>query len=119
MITDSTAGVSDLSAEKQSVSEIAVPLIWGGKVVGVIDWKHSEKNHFTEKHLSVLVTIASLCANKIIRGRAEEEKQKAQTILTSTQQKMAEVEMQAVRAQMNPHFIFIALILSTIYFKKR
>ena len=39
----------------------------------------------------------------------EEEKQKAQTILTTTQQKMAEVEMQALRAQMNPHFIFNCL----------
>lgn len=90
-------------------SEIAVPLIWGGKVIGVIHWQHSEKNHFIQKHIPVLVTIASLCANKIIRARAEEEKKKTETILTSTQQKMVEVEMQALRAQMNPHFIFNCL----------
>ena len=94
---------------KANNSEMIVPLIWAGKVIGVIDWKHSDKNHFTEKHLSVVVTIASLCANKIMRARAEEEKQKAQSILTDTQQKMAEVEMQALRAQMNPHFIFNCL----------
>jgi LytS/YehU family sensor histidine kinase len=50
-----------------------------------------------------------LCANKIIRARAEEEKRQAQMILMSTQQKMNEVEMQALRAQMNPHFIFNCL----------
>lgn len=109
LIPDATANTDHLSVQKSNLSEIAVPLVWGGKVIGVIDWQHSQKNHFTEKHLSVLVTIASLCANKIIRARAEEEKQKAQTILTSTQQKMAEVEMQALRAQMNPHFIFNCL----------
>jgi LytS/YehU family sensor histidine kinase len=50
-----------------------------------------------------------LCANKIVRARAEEEKKEAQMILMSTQQKMTEVEMQALRAQMNPHFIFNCL----------
>jgi LytS/YehU family sensor histidine kinase len=50
-----------------------------------------------------------LCANKIVRTKAEEEKEKAQAILMDTQQKMADVEMQALRAQMNPHFIFNCL----------
>jgi LytS/YehU family sensor histidine kinase len=90
-------------------SEISVPIISDGKVLGVIDCEHSIKGFFTQKHLSLLNTIASLCANKIIRTRAEEEKQKAQAILMDTQQKMADVEMQALRAQMNPHFIFNCL----------
>jgi putative methionine-R-sulfoxide reductase with GAF domain/streptogramin lyase len=91
------------------LSEISVPIIYDGKVLGVIDCEHSKKRFFTQKHLSILTTIASLCANKIIRVRAEEEKRKAQNILMSTQQKMTEVEMQALRAQMNPHFIFNCL----------
>ncbi|RYG06102.1 MAG: GAF domain-containing protein [Chitinophagaceae bacterium] len=90
-------------------SEITVPIISDGKVLGVIDCEHSIKGYFTQKHLSILNTIASLCANKIVRTRAEEEKEKAQAILMDTQQKMAEVEMQALRAQMNPHFIFNCL----------
>jgi putative methionine-R-sulfoxide reductase with GAF domain len=90
-------------------SEIAVPIISDGELLGVIDCEHSKKGFFTQKHLSILNTIASLCANKIIRIRAEEEKEKAQATLMDTQQKMAEVEMQALRAQMNPHFIFNCL----------
>ncbi|HMF73140.1 MAG TPA: histidine kinase, partial [Flavitalea sp.] len=90
-------------------SEITVPIISDGKVLGVIDCDHSIKGFFTQKHLSILNTIASLCANKIVRTRAEEEKEKAQAILMDTQQKMADVEMQALRAQMNPHFIFNCL----------
>lgn len=90
-------------------SEISVPIVYDGRVLGVIDCEHSKKRFFTQKHLSILTTIASLCANKIVRVRAEEEKRKAQAILMSTQQKMTEVEMQALRAQMNPHFIFNCL----------
>jgi putative methionine-R-sulfoxide reductase with GAF domain len=90
-------------------SEITVPMISDGKVLGVIDCEHSKKNFFNHKHLSILTTIASLCANKIVRARAEEEKEETMMTLMETRQKMAEVEMHALRAQMNPHFIFNCL----------
>ena len=57
----------------------------------------------------ILNKIASLCASKIVRARAEKEKKEAEAILTDTQRKMTEVEMHALRAQMNPHFIFNCL----------
>ena len=41
--------------------------------------------------------------------RSDDERKEAQKILMSTKQKMNEVEMQALRAQMNPHFIFNCL----------
>ena len=50
-----------------------------------------------------------MCANKIVKANAEAEKKEAERILMDTQQKMSEVEMQALRAQMNPHFIFNCL----------
>lgn len=90
-------------------AEISVPILSNDRVLGVIDCEHSKKGFFTQKHLSILTTIASLCANKIIRARAEEEKEHAQLVLMDTQRKMTEVEMQALRAQMNPHFIFNCL----------
>ncbi|MBX3255866.1 MAG: histidine kinase [Chitinophagaceae bacterium] len=90
-------------------SEISVPIITEGKVWGVIDCEHSKKGFFTQKHLSILTTIASLCANKIIKARAEAEKARAESMLVDTQQKMTEAEMLALRAQMNPHFIFNCL----------
>ncbi|HPI87542.1 MAG TPA: ATP-binding protein, partial [Bacteroidales bacterium] len=63
-------------------SEITVPIISEGKVIGVIDSEHPEKNFFSEKHLSILTAIASLCAIKIvhleaaIHQRQEMERQK-------------------------------------------
>jgi len=94
---------------KRRLSEIAVPIIADGTVYGVIDCEHSKKGFFTQKHLNILQTIASLCAGKIVKIKAEVEKNRAEKNLMETKQKMADVEMQALRAQMNPHFIFNCL----------
>jgi len=109
IIGDTTKDPRYIVDDQFRYSEITVPMISDGKVLGVIDCEHSKKNFFTTKHLSILTTIASLCANKIVRARAEEEKEKAMLTVMETRQKMAEVEMQALRAQMNPHFIFNCL----------
>jgi LytS/YehU family sensor histidine kinase len=109
IIGDTTMDPRYILDDQLRYSEITVPIISHGKVLGVIDCEHSQKRFFTSKHLSILTTIASLCANKIVRAMAEEEKEKARVTLLQTQQKMADVEMQALRAQMNPHFIFNCL----------
>ncbi len=90
-------------------AEITVPIITDGVVWGVIDCEHSRKNFFKEKHLSILTNIAALCATKIVKAKANAEKKEAEDRLLHTEKKMVEVEMQALRAQMNPHFIFNSL----------
>ncbi len=57
------------------LSEIAVPIVANNETLGVIDSEHPRKNFFTQHHLEVLTSIASLCANKIVRVRAELELQ--------------------------------------------
>lgn len=109
IVNDTTKDARYIVDDQQRFSEITVPIISNGEVLGVIDCEHSKKRFFTQKHLSILTTIASLCANKIVRTKAEEEKEHAQLKLMDTQRKMTEVEMQALRAQMNPHFIFNCL----------
>lgn len=109
LIPDTTKDPRYIVDDEQRYSEITVPIISNGKVLGVIDCEHSKKGFFTQKHLSILTTIASLCANKIVKAKAEAERAKAEAILMDTQRKMADVEMQALRAQMNPHFIFNCL----------
>lgn len=91
------------------LSEIAVPMMSGGKLIGVIDCEHTRKGFFTKKHLTMLSTIASICANKIVKLQTEQEHRAIEQKLMATRQKMVEVEMQALRAQMNPHFIFNCL----------
>ena len=59
--------VNDTSKDKRYVvedkirlSEISVPIISEGKVIGVIDSEHIEKNHYREEHLHALESISSL-----------------------------------------------------------
>jgi signal transduction histidine kinase/putative methionine-R-sulfoxide reductase with GAF domain len=47
------------------LSEIAIPIKLGDKLIGVLDSEHPEKNFYQPKHLEMLSTIASLCAFKI------------------------------------------------------
>ncbi len=109
LVEDTSKDPRYIVDDERRFSEIAVPIIAEGKVLGVIDCEHSKKRFFTQRHLSILSTIASLCANKIVKAKVEAEKQKAEQVLMATRQKMADVEMQALRAQMNPHFIFNCL----------
>jgi ligand-binding sensor domain-containing protein/putative methionine-R-sulfoxide reductase with GAF domain len=109
LIDDTSLDSRYIIGDRQHFSEITVPMISDGKVLGIIDCEHSVKQFFTEKHLSILTTIASLCANKIVRAKAQEEKEQTREMLLTTQQRMADAEMQALRAQMNPHFIFNCL----------
>jgi LytS/YehU family sensor histidine kinase len=109
IISDTSKDDRYIVDDVRRFSEIAVPVVSDGRVLGVIDSENSRKNYFTQRHLSILTTIASLCANKIVRARAEEEKQKAEKNLSETERQTAEMEMQALRAQMNPHFMFNSL----------
>ncbi|WP_020531718.1 GAF domain-containing sensor histidine kinase [Flexithrix dorotheae] len=51
-------------------SEIAVPIIAQNKVIGVIDSEHPEKNFYTEEHLDLLITIASMTSTKLSKANA-------------------------------------------------
>lgn len=109
IISDTSAEPDYIVDDTRRYSEIAVPIVSEGQVLGVLDCEHSKKAFFTQRHLTILSTIASLCAARIIKARAEAEKNETARMLMETQQQMADIEMQALRAQMNPHFIFNCL----------
>lgn len=54
-------------------SEIAVPILDGNRVIGVIDSEHPDKHFYTEQHLYLLETIAAMAASKILHAQAAEE----------------------------------------------
>lgn len=60
--------VDDISRK----SEIAVPIIVDGKLIGVIDSEHSRAGFFTKRHLDILQKIADTCAKKLTRNFVEE-----------------------------------------------
>lgn len=87
-------------------SEITVPIIYQGKKFGIIDSEHSRKGFFTENHLQILTTIASLCAIKIEHALQEQAFRSAEMKLHDNNRKMAEIRLTSLRTQLNPHFLF-------------
>ncbi len=97
------------SDEITRLSEIAVPIIYNNDLLGVIDSEHDERNFFTAQHLQILNTIATLMATKIKSVEAEQLLQDAKLEVFSMNEKLSRAKLEALRSQMNPHFIFNSL----------
>ncbi len=71
LIRDTSLDSRYIVDDERRFSELAVPIVADGEVLGVIDSEHPAKNFFTVDNLKMLTAIASLCANKLVRVRAE------------------------------------------------
>lgn len=109
IISDTSTDPRYIVDDDQRFSEITVPIIYQGKVLGIIDAEHHMKDFFQPKHLFILNTIASLCANKIIRSQVEDAYRATAIRLHENNRKIAENRLAVLRLQMNPHFVFNSL----------
>ncbi|HXU76585.1 MAG TPA: ATP-binding protein [Methylomirabilota bacterium] len=73
LIADTSLDPRYIVDDERRFSEITVPIVANNEVIGVIDSEHPSRNFFTAEHLKMLTSIASLCANKLVRIRAEEK----------------------------------------------
>jgi len=58
-----------LNVNPETRSELAVPLIYKGQVIGVIDLEHTRVNYYNEDHLRTLSTLAAQVAISIANAR--------------------------------------------------
>ncbi|MCR9081616.1 histidine kinase [Algoriphagus sp. NF] len=91
------------------LSEIAVPILLEGKVIGVIDSENSEANFFSQQHLQILTAVASIYSGQIARIRAEKKAKEEQQIRLELQRKSYQLQLEALSAQLSPHFVFNSL----------
>jgi LytS/YehU family sensor histidine kinase len=109
IVPDTTTDPRYIIDDEARLSEICVPIVYQGRVLGVIDCEHPERRFFNQQHLKILTAIASICAMKISWLRVQRRMEEKQQRLLEARQDMAELKIKAIRAQMNPHFIFNAL----------
>ncbi len=109
LIPDTTKDARYVIDDEQRLSELAVPVLHDGKVIGVIDSEHRKKNFFTEEHVKAMTTIASISANKLAEAQAEAHAKENEIKLLEINTMLAESQLMALRAQMNPHFVFNCL----------
>ncbi len=62
-----------IEANPETRSELAVPLIYKDKVIGVLDLEHTKKGFFTEEHKRTMMTLAAQVAIAIENARLYEE----------------------------------------------
>jgi len=62
-----------VEANPETRSELAVPLIYKGKVIGVLDLEHTRRGFFTEEHQRTMTTLAAQIAIAVENARLYEE----------------------------------------------
>lgn len=71
-----TVVINDLSRDpnyvvdlKKAGSELAIPIIHSGQLLGVIDSEHSKAHSYTEEHVKILTAVTSMVAAKLAQAQ--------------------------------------------------
>ncbi len=63
--------------DQPRLSELAIPILLGGEVIGVLDSEHSQVGFFTDVHRELFTTIASMTAARVGRALLDEDLRRA------------------------------------------
>jgi len=73
LVPDVSADPRYVEANPETRSELAVPLIYKSKVVGVLDLEHTRRGFFTDEHKRTMTTLAAQIAIALENARLYEE----------------------------------------------
>jgi len=73
LVRDVTKDSRYIEGNPETRSELAVPLIYKDKVIGVLDLEHTRRGFFTEEHRRTMMTLAAQVAIAIENARLYEE----------------------------------------------
>lgn len=72
IIHNTSADARYIVDDEKRLSEITVPVWVDGRVFGVIDSEHPQKNFFSRYHLRMLKKISAICSERIVKYLAED-----------------------------------------------
>ena len=81
LVPDVSKSTRYIAVNPETRSELAVPLIYQEKVIGVLDLEHMRRGYFTEDHKKILTTLAAQLAIAIENARLYEEIARQETRL--------------------------------------
>jgi len=73
IVNDTSKDSRYLIDDEARLSEISIPLVHKGKIIGVLDSEHPEKNFFSEQDFKLLSTVAALLSTKIEQAKSTEQ----------------------------------------------
>lgn len=76
---------------ERNLSELAVPIIADGEVIGVIDSEHPEANFYTESHLNAFTTVSNMAATRIKSAIIRQKRDEAEMALKDSETKLRSV----------------------------
>lgn len=98
IIEDTTKDSRYIVDDEARLSELSVPIISDGEVIGVIDSESSKKGFFTQKDLDTLSTIANLTANRLKIAQVKEMQSVAEAELLDNERKLRTIINSALDA---------------------
>src|SRR3989454_402621 len=73
LVSDVSKDARYISSNPETKSELAVPLVYKDKVIGVLDLEHTRRGFFTDDHRRTIATLAAQIAIAIENARLYEE----------------------------------------------
>jgi sigma-B regulation protein RsbU (phosphoserine phosphatase) len=73
LVSDVAKDTRYINTNPETRSELAVPLVYKDKVIGVLDLEHTRRGFFTEEHQRTITTLAAQVAIAIENARLYEE----------------------------------------------
>src|SRR5215813_11684444 len=73
LVPDVSKDTRYIQINQETKSELAVPLIYKGNVIGVLDLEHTKRGFFTEDHKKTVTTLAAQIAIALENARLYEE----------------------------------------------
>ncbi|MFY0594616.1 PAS domain S-box protein [Roseivirga sp.] len=96
IIKDTTRDPRYIVDDAKRLSEITVPIVADGNVIGIIDSEHSDKNYFSDTHMEILTTVATLASNRLKNAIVHQRQLETKKDLRDSEKKLRTILESAI-----------------------